>query len=159
MKRACLKPGQSAGTMYMRTLNRIVSNTSLLMLLLVSSFSSLAHAEVVNISNEALQKLVAEGVTLVDLRRADEWKNTGVVEGSQLMTFFDAEGKFDAEDWLAQLGSIIEPDAPVILICHSGNRSSMVSRWLSEKVGLEKVYNVTDGIVSWKANGGPTVQP
>lgn len=143
----------------MRPVNRIIRTASFLALLLVSSFTSLVHAEVVNIDNEALQKLVAEGVTLVDLRRADEWQDTGVVEGSELMTFFDAEGAFDAQAWLAQLGSIVEPDAPVILICHSGNRSNIVSRWLSEKVGIEKVYNVTDGIVAWKAKGGLTVQP
>lgn len=143
----------------MYTLSRIIRTTAFLVLLPVSSFTGLVHAEVVNIDNEALQKLVAEGVTLVDLRRADEWRSTGVVEGSQLMTFFDADGNFDAEAWLTQLGSLVEPDTPVILICHSGNRSSIVSRWLSEKVGLERVFNVTDGIVSWKADGGLTVQP
>lgn len=142
----------------MRMLSRIIKTTSFFALLLLSSIN-MAQAEVVDIDNEALQQLIADGVTLVDLRRPDEWKNTGVVKGSQLMTFFDAKGEYDAQAWLTQLGGIVEQDAPVILICHSGNRSNVVSRWLSKEVGFEKVYNVTNGIVAWQADGGLTVQP
>ena len=142
----------------MRMLNRTIKTTSFFALLLLSIIN-MARAEVVDIDNEALQKLIADGVTLVDLRRPDEWKNTGVVKGSQLMTFFDAKGEYDAQAWLTQLGGIVKQDAPVILICHSGNRSNVVSRWLSKEVGFEKVYNVTNGIVAWQADGGLTVQP
>lgn len=142
----------------MRMLSRIIKTTSFFALLLLSSIN-MAQADVVDIDNEALHKLIADGVTLVDLRRPDEWKNTGVVKGSQLMTFFDAKGEYDAQAWLTQLGGIVEQDAPVILICHSGNRSNVVSRWLSKEVGFEKVYNVTNGIVAWQADGGLTVQP
>ena len=40
-----------------------------------------------NIDNAKLKELVNQGVVLVDIRRKEEWQQTGVVEGSKTITF------------------------------------------------------------------------
>ena len=39
-------------------------------------------AEVINIDNAELARLVAKGVPVIDIRTAGEWKSTGVIPGS-----------------------------------------------------------------------------
>ena len=117
-----------------------------------------AQAEVINISNEQLKDLLAQNVTLIDVRRAEEWAATGLVEGSEQKTFFDAQGKYDANKWLSEVTEIVQPDQPVVLICHVGMRSKVVANWLSEGVGRNTVYNLEKGIEGWMMSGNPTVK-
>ena len=43
----------------------------------------------------------------------------------------------------------------MVVICRSGNRTKVVSRFLSDKAGYAKVYNVKDGIRAWAKDGRP----
>lgn len=118
-----------------------------------------AQAEVIQLDNDGLKKLLAEGVTLVDIRRPDEWQRTGIVEGSRLLTFFHdrAFKVYDIDAWVADFEKIIaSKDQPVILICHSGSRTTSVTG-LVDQLGYKTVYNVTEGIVNWMKAGNPTV--
>lgn len=137
-----------------------VARTALLLLIMgAGSFITPLHAEVVNIDVNELQKLLDSGIPIVDVRRPDEWESTGVIDQSELLTFFDEKGAYNADAWLASLDKVVSRGEPVILICRSGNRSNMITRWLSDKMGYDTVYNVTDGILSWQADGGQTVKP
>ncbi len=110
-----------------------------------------------NIDNAQLKKLLAEGVPIYDIRRPDEWKETGVVEGSRKLTLFDARGGQNPK-FFETFTSEIKPEDPVVIICRTGNRSSVLSRFLSGKMGYAKVYNVKHGIVKWMADGNPVVK-
>lgn len=135
------------------------ARTALLLLSLgLASFNTTLHAAVVNIGNDELQELVDSGIPIVDVRRSDEWKSTGVINQSVLLTFFDEQGEYNADAWLASLDKVATRAEPVILICRSGNRTRMISRWLSDEMGYDTVYNVTDGILAWQAEGGKTVR-
>jgi rhodanese-related sulfurtransferase len=115
------------------------------------AFTGLARAEVHQLDNQALQALLAEGVPVIDIRRAEEWRETGVIENSHLLTFFDQQGRYNLPEWLAALGKIVaSKDQPFILICRTGNRTGLLSRALSEQLGYRKVYNVSKGITDWK---------
>lgn len=117
------------------------------------------YAEIVEIDNAELQALLHQNVPLVDVRTAPEWSETGVVAGSKLLTFFDSSGKYDANTWLAQLSGIADKKTPVILICRSGRRTGIISKFMQQQVGYHKVYNVTKGIRDWIKQGNPTVAP
>ena len=121
--------------------------------------STLVQAEVINIDANQLEQLRARGVPLVDVRTAPEWRQSGIVEGSHTMTFFDARGRADPRRWMEQLSAIAGPDDELIVICHSGRRSARVSNFLDDQMKYRKVYNVRGGIVSWKSQGRPTVSP
>ncbi|SHJ38617.1 Rhodanese-related sulfurtransferase [Malonomonas rubra DSM 5091] len=132
---------------------------SILTLLLLLLIALSAQAEVKQLDNAQLETLLAEGVPVVDIRRAEEWKQTGVVQGSHLITFFDAAGNYDARAWLTQLAPIAGKDDPVILICRTGNRTGIISQFLDQQVGFSRVYNVTKGITDWIARGYPVIAP
>ena len=129
----------------------------LFFLLLMVSLS--AGAEVINIDNAGLEKLVAQGVPVIDIRRPEEWQQTGIVKGSHLITFFDKRGNYNAQAWLEKLGPIAGKNDPFVLICRTGNRTGTVSRFLDQKLGYAKVYNVRKGVTDWIAKGKPVVKP
>lgn len=121
-------------------------------------FASLAaHAEIVDIDNAELARLSAAGVPVIDIRTEGEWKETGIVPGSRLITLFDERGRADAPAWLEKVKGVAKPDQPVIVICRSGNRTKMASQLLSQQAGYRTVYNVKSGIRAWAGEGRPMV--
>ena len=116
-------------------------------------------AETIGVDEAALRELLGEGVPVVDIRRPEEWRQTGVIEGSHLLTFFDAEGRYDAAAWKAALDGLVDADEPVALICRTGRRTSLVAEWLGGRAGHATVYDVEGGITAWREAGGETVAP
>ncbi|MGE5470455.1 MAG: rhodanese-like domain-containing protein [Bacteroidota bacterium] len=114
----------------------------------------LARADIVDIEQAELGRLLQSGVPLVDVRTQPEWEETGIIGGSRLLTFFDERGRHDEAAWLEKLKPIAKANQPVILICRSGKRSLAVSRFLTEQAGYTRVYNVKNGIQGWIAGGG-----
>ncbi|MEA3544124.1 MAG: hypothetical protein U9R69_02765 [Thermodesulfobacteriota bacterium] len=55
-------------------------------------------------------------VAIVDIRRSEEWRLTGVVAGSHLLTFFDDYGSCQPEEWLRQLDQLVPVEQPLLLI-------------------------------------------
>ena len=123
---------------------------------LVASF---AFSDVIEIGNFELKSLLQKKIPLIDIRREDEWKSTGIVENSILMTFFDKNGKANTNKWLKELNKIANKNDPVILICRTGRRTGIIAKFLSEKVGYRLIYDVTDGITDWIKKGNTVVNP
>ena len=123
---------------------------------LVASF---AFSDVIEIGNIELKSLLQKKIPLIDIRRKDEWKSTGIVENSILMTFFDKNGKANTNEWLKELNKIAKKNDPLILICRTGRRTGIISKFLSEKVGYRLIYDVTDGITDWIKKGNTVVNP
>ena len=121
--------------------------------------STMASAEVFEIGNNQLSSLIEKQVPIIDIRRQEEWNQTGIVENSILMTFFNKNGKADIENWLKNLDLVAKKNEPFILICRTGRRTSLVAKFLSEKLNYEKVYDVTDGITEWIKKGNTVVKP
>ena len=122
-------------------------------------FASLAFSDVIEIGNNELKSLLQKRIPLIDIRREDEWKSTGIVENSILMTFFDKNGKANTNEWLKEFNKIAKKNDPVILICRTGRRTGIISKFLSEKIGYRLIYDVTDGITDWIKKGNTVVNP
>ena len=116
-----------------------------------------ATAEVVQANSKKLAQLIEQGVPVIDIRTAGEWKTTGVVKDSRLMTFFDEQGRYDIPGWLTRLADIAPPGQPVAIICQSGSRSMMLTHYLDTQAGYSGVINVTRGIGAWVVEGYPTM--
>ena len=121
--------------------------------------ASFAFSDVIEIGNIELKSLLQKNIPLIDIRRKDEWKSTGIVDNSILMTFFDKNGKTNTNEWLKELNKIANKNDPVILICRTGRRTGIISKFLSEKVGYRLIYDVTDGITDWIKKGNTVVNP
>lgn len=110
-----------------------------------------------NVDNGELTTLLNRGVKIIDLRRQDEWDQTGLIKDSVKLTAFDDRGKF-VRSFVAELAAIANPEDEVIFICHAGNRSAVIANFLTQQRGYEKVFNVTEGIDKWIKDGQPVVK-
>ena len=84
----------------------------------VLALGGCAEPPYTNVDNDQLKALVDRGVPLYDIRRPEEWRQTGVVEGSQLPAFVDARGR-PLPDFLPRFTAEVDKNDPVILICRT----------------------------------------
>ena len=115
------------------------------------------RAEIVHVDSAGLQRLLEAGVAVVDIRTPEEWRGTGTIEGSHLLTFFDADGDRDIDAWLRTLDIVAGAGHPVALICHGGTRSFKAARLLDGLPGDRRVYNARQGVSGWIAEDRPVV--
>ena len=111
--------------------------------------------KVIHIPSREVPRLLQQGATLVDVRRPEEWKLTGVVEDSILLTFFDSAGGSQPEEWLRQIDARISVSEPLVLLCRTGHRTGLISDFLAQTTQRDIIYNVSDGILGWLATGLP----
>ena len=125
---------------------------------LVLGMVSSAVADIKEIDNAALEELIKKGVAVIDVRRVDEWQATGVIEGVHPLTFFDKQGRYDANKWLQEIDKIAPNGEPIVLICARGVRSKNIADLLDKRLGFEKVHNHTLGMFDWIGSGRPVVE-
>ena len=124
-------------------------HTILAISLLLLAISSNA-AELKNITPEQLKSLQNNRALVIDIRTAKEWLANGIIPDSKKLEFFNEQGEFDEKKWLAGLNHLHpSSEQPVILVCRSGNRSSMVGNYLTNKLGMNNIYHLQNGILSW----------
>ena len=106
---------------------------------------------------EALLQAQKDGVVIIDIRRNNEWRETGIIEGAETVTAFQASGQVDP-DFLDSFRSVVpSPGTPVMLYCRTGSRTTGLGKALIEQLGFTDVTHLSDGITGWIANGQPVV--
>jgi rhodanese-related sulfurtransferase len=111
-----------------------------------------------NLDNQQLKAMLQQGTPIFDIRRKEEWRETGVVANSRLLTFVDANGRL-MPGFMENFTSSIGKDDPVILICRTGNRTDVLARHLMTQLGYTQIYNVRHGITDWIREGLPVTRP
>ena len=96
--------------------------------------------------------LLNSDITIVDIRTEPEWRETGVVPGSVLLTFFRPDRSYDLEGFMDELGLRIKSGGDIALLCRSGNRSAKLAHLFAAR-GYTSVINITGGIRSAAGNG------
>ncbi len=130
-----------------------------LLIIFLFLFTSQVFADVRDANNQDIITLMKKGVPVIDIRRAEEWQDTGVIKQSHLITFFDNKGNHNIEEWLPKLKKIVNENEPVIIICRSGRRSGIVSKFLDEQANYKSVYNASGGILSWISSKNEIIRP
>ena len=102
-------------------------------------------------------EMLKRGVPVIDIRRQDEWIETGVIEGSRLMTAFDQNGVL-TPGFPERFTGLVNKDEEVVLICYSGSRTFYIGQALSQQLGYQKVFHANRGIVHWLRKGYPLVE-
>lgn len=110
-----------------------------------------------SIDNSELATKLQNGIKIIDIRRLEEWKETGVIDGSIESTAFDSQGRF-LSSFLDHLKQTVEPEEEFVVICRTGNRTAVLSNWLVTKGGYKNVLNVKDGITAWIKDKRPVVE-
>ena len=98
-------------------------------------------------------------ITIIDIRRPDEWRKTGVPYGAARATVHFSRG---AGKFLRRIAELTGGDKskPIALICAAGVRSKHASRLLRNR-GYEVVLDISEGMqgnhigVGWLRRGLP----
>ena len=61
-------------------------------------FINVSYANVIDVDNTQLKKLIKADISIVDIRTINEWNYTGVIPNSLLITFFDEKGNYNQKD-------------------------------------------------------------
>jgi rhodanese-related sulfurtransferase len=87
-----------------------------------------------------------EAFTLLDVREPWEFE-TAWIEGAKLMPMGDVPARAHQE---------LDPEEPIVVICHHGVRSMNVTAWLRQQ-GFEKAQSMRGGIDAWSRQVDRTV--
>lgn len=101
---------------------------------------------------EAYERARAGELTLIDIRRPDEWRQTGVAEGALRINMVHPQG---VPGFIRQVGAELgdKRDTPIALICRTGNRTTHMQKALQE-AGYTNVYHIPEGMVGSRAGPG-----
>ena len=97
------------------------------------------------------------GGIVIDIRREEEWKETGILQGSNTITAFTKDGNIHPDFPKKFFDLINDIDVPILLYCRTGNRTGILGQALIDQVGQTNVSHLSEGIVGWKKQGHPTV--
>ena len=97
---------------------------------------------------QAYDQAIAGDIVLIDIRRPDEWRRTGIGEGAQPLDM-------RRDDFVEALGTLIGGDlsTPVALICARGVRSAGMTNRLTE-AGFTGIIDVPEGMLGSRAGPG-----
>ncbi len=96
-------------------------------------------------AEEAREMHEAGEIVLIDIRQPEEWRQTGVAEGAVRVSMGHPEG---GQGFLRDVLSALDGDidAPVVLICRTGNRTSQVVPALQQR-GFSQVHHIPEGML------------
>jgi len=101
------------------------------------------------ITPEAYQKLrqgSSPKPVLLDVREAWE-AETASIAGATLIPMGEITSRAHTE---------LDPDAPIVVMCHHGARSLSVAMWLRNQ-GFDHAQSLAGGIDEWSRNIDPTI--
>ncbi|HEY7418613.1 MAG TPA: rhodanese-like domain-containing protein [Ktedonobacteraceae bacterium] len=104
------------------------------------------------IGTEEAHRMVEAGAHVIDVRRPEEW-NRGHIAQADLIPV--EAGIYDFGKTLKDMNLPAEED--VIFVCASGQRSALASE-IALLTGLNKVYNLANGMYGWIQRGYPVEQ-
>lgn len=101
---------------------------------------------------DARRLVVAGGLTLIDIRTPEEWRQTGVAQGAKRVNMVHPGG---AEGFVAAVLDEVDGNkgAPIGLICRTGNRTGQVQKFLQAQ-GFTQVYDIAEGMAGSAAGPG-----
>ncbi len=116
-------------------------------------FTKFVNAEVIDINNRELSNLIEKKIKIIDVRTQNEWKSTGIIKGSFLISLLNKNKKFIFEEWYEILKNKFDKNKSIIFICASGVRSNYISHLVKKKKPELIVYNLKKGINYWIRSG------
>lgn len=101
---------------------------------------------------DAYALLQSGDITLIDIRRPEEWRQTGVAQGAKRINMLHPKGLqgFAYEVYDAVGGDL---DAPIALICRTGSRTSRIQPILKQ-VGFTNVRHIPEGTLGNRSKPG-----
>ena len=105
------------------------------------------------LSVSSLIKQQSDGVVVIDIRRKEEWLDTGILNGAKTITAFTETGVMHPDFQREFVSVVPNSDTPFVLYCRSGRRSGILRDALEKNLGFTKAMHLSDGILGWKKEG------
>ena len=108
-----------------------------------------ANAEIVKMTPDVAREKALDGeLVLIDIRRPEEWAETGVPDVALMLDMTSRE-------FLSKLNAIRlqNPDVPLAFTCRTGNRSNYLTGEL-EKLGFSGLIDVVGGMSGSRVDKG-----
>jgi len=123
-------------------------------------FTSILYADFTTLTTAQVQESLKKGITIIDIRRADEYKKYGTIKNSHKLTFFDSHGNYNTDKWMAKFIKIVTTkEQPFILVCAHANRTKVIGKFLNEQAKYKNVYELDGGInYGWLDKGLKTIK-
>jgi rhodanese-related sulfurtransferase len=118
----------------------------------VSDLITAAKARIQNLDADSVEKEIAEGAIVVDLREPAELADNGKIPGAIHIPRGMLEFRADPTSPYHQ--PPLDPNARIILHCASGGRSALGAVALQE-MGYTNVAHLESGFGGWKDAGKP----
>ena len=99
---------------------------------------------------------LSQNIPIIDIRTESEWRETGVIPQSHLITFYKEDQSYNEKEFLEALATVVKKDDTFVILCRSGNRSLKVTNFLFSK-GYSHVINLSGGIQEAMKNGVKTI--
>lgn len=99
---------------------------------------------------------LSQNIPIIDIRTEKEWRETGVIPQSHLLTFYKEDQSYNEKEFLEALNAIVKKDDTFVILCRSGNRSMKVTHFLAAQ-GYTHVINLSGGITEALKNGVHTI--
>ncbi len=108
-----------------------------------------ANAEITKMTPDVAREAALAGeIVLIDIRRPEEWAETGVPDVALMLDM-------TSKDFLTKLTAIRiqSPDIPLAFTCRTGNRSNYLTGEL-EKLGFSGIIDVVGGMSGSRTDKG-----
>ena len=110
-----------------------------------------------NLTNDELLAAQKAGAIIIDIRREDEWAQTGIIEGAELVTGFQSSGAIHPEFLDKFRALVTDKDTQFVLYCRTGNRTNMLGNALVQQLGYKAAAHLEAEIVGWSEANKETI--
>jgi rhodanese-related sulfurtransferase len=131
---------------------RILAKSFAFLALLGWAVTAATAADGVIDAPTAYDRQQAGALTVIDIRRPEEWRATGIPADAEAITLHDPDGH---QAFLEKVVASVDGDkaAPIALICASGARSTWAGNFLARS-GFTNVFNIKEGMLGRGAAPG-----
>lgn len=135
--------------MYHFAMKHIMKYQHILLSVTFILLSLKATSAVDNLNPDELIEAQKNGTVIIDIRTPGEWLE-GTIPNSSRIMFFDQKRKPLVDGFMAEFKKIVTTkDQAFVLVCRSGSRTAIVTKYLNEKLGYSKAGHLEKGMTQW----------
>ncbi len=116
-------------------------------IILFIALQGLLLADFQSVDTQTAEKLMQQGVPVIDIRTPAEWKE-GVIPHSHKIMFFDERGNYNIPKFMKAFTKVVkDKNQPFILVCRTASRTKMVGNFLSKDMGYTQTKDLKGGMM------------
>ncbi len=113
--------------------------------------------KVTDLRPEKVELLIKDNIVMIDIRRDEEFFQTGVITNAYKLTFFDKYGNYNLDYWMEKFQKLVtSKNQTFVLICAHANRTKTLGNYLVN-LGYNNCAHLYGGMALWLKEGREVV--